>query len=166
MFKLKDLMMKILPPATLMLALSLGAATPAFADAQMACKAVTNAEIEGQFATFNAAWATKDPDKVTALFTKDAVLLPTVSNTPRTTPAGVRDYFVSFLKGSPQAVIQTSTIKKDCNTVSRVGLWTVTLTNAATGVKSDVKARYSFTYKWDAGSWKIDHLHSSMLPET
>lgn len=147
------------------LAAATAAAAPAIA-ASKSCPAVSPAAVEQQFTAFNASWATKDPDKVTALFAPSAVLLATVSNTPRTTPAAVRDYFVSFLKNSPQATINSSTVKIDCNTATRVGLWTVALTNPSTGVKTDVKARYSFTYLWDGSAWKIDHLHSSVLPET
>jgi uncharacterized protein (TIGR02246 family) len=129
------------------------------------CAAVNAGQVEGWFKTFNDAWATKNPDTVTALFTKDAVLLATVSNKPRTTPDEVKDYFVTFLQGSPVGTINTSTIKIGCNSIARLGTWTVALTNAASGVKTDVKARYSFIYKREGGQWKIDHLHSSMMPE-
>ncbi|WP_346731278.1 nuclear transport factor 2 family protein [Bradyrhizobium sp. 1] len=53
----------------------------------------------------------------------------------------------------------------DCRTASRVGTWTVSLTDPASGSKLDVKARYSFIYRYEDGAWKIDHLHSSMMPE-
>jgi uncharacterized protein (TIGR02246 family) len=142
-------------------------ATPALAEARAnraICPAVTSAAVEQQFTKFNAAWATKDPATVTALFSRDAVLLPTLSNTPRTTHAAINDYFVKFLKGSPVGTIDTSTIKIDCKTASRVGTWTVSLTNGE-GLRSDVKARYSFIYTWENGAWKIDHLHSSVMPE-
>lgn len=129
------------------------------------CPASSTADIAAQFERFNDSWATLDPDVVTALFTDEPVLLPTVSNTPRTTPAGVRDYFVSFLRNSPVARIETSTIEIDCHTASRVGTWTVTLTDATTGQTRDVHARYSFIYRFEDGAWKIDHLHSSMMPE-
>ena len=129
------------------------------------CPNTTKAEIEGLFTEFNNAWATKDAAKVTSLFTKEPVLLATVSNAPRTTPAEVNDYFVKFLKGSPVGKIDTSTVELDCETASRLGTWTVTLTDAATGQKTDVKARYSFIYRYEDGKWKIDHLHSSMMPE-
>jgi len=76
-------------------------------------------------------------------------------------PSGERDYFVGFLKGSPVGRIDTSTVKLGCNTASRLGTWTVTLTDA----KTDVKARYSFIYKYQDGRWWIDHLHSSKMPE-
>jgi uncharacterized protein (TIGR02246 family) len=129
------------------------------------CKLVNEAMIEAQFAKFNEAWATKDPAKVTALFAKDAVLLPTVSNEPRTTPEGINNYFVKFLAGSPVGTINTSNVRLGCNIATRLGTWTVTMTDAKTGVKSDVKARYSFIYSYEGGEWKVAHLHSSMMPE-
>lgn len=128
------------------------------------CVAVTPAQVEAQFGKFNDSWATKDPAKVTSLFAKDAVLLATVSNTPRTTPEGINDYFTNFLKKNPVGTIDTSTVRIDCKTASRVGTWTVTFTDDK-GVQSVVKARYSFIYKMEGGAWKIDHLHSSMMPE-
>ena len=131
----------------------------------MKCVAVTQTQMEGLFTDFNAAWATKNPATVTSLFTKDAVLLATVSNNPRTNHAEIQDYFVSFLKASPVGTINSSTFKMGCNTVARLGTWTVTLTDAATGTKTDVKARYSFIYRMEDGRWKVDHLHSSVMPE-
>jgi uncharacterized protein (TIGR02246 family) len=129
------------------------------------CPSVTTSEIEAQFQRFTDAWATLDPDAVTALFTVEPVLLPTMSNLPRTTAAGVRDYFVSFLRNRPAARIDTSTVEIDCRTASRVGTWTVTLTDPVTGLSREVGARYSFIYRLEAGAWKIDHLHSSLMPE-
>ncbi|CCE01361.1 SgcJ/EcaC family oxidoreductase [Bradyrhizobium sp. STM 3809] len=131
----------------------------------MECPTISETEIEGLFTSFNEAWATKDPAKVTALFTRKPVLLATVSNQPRTTPEAVNDYFVKFLKSSPVGRIDSSTIELDCNTATRLGTWTVTLTDPASGAKTDVKARYSFIYRYEEGAWKIDHLHSSMMPE-
>ena len=128
------------------------------------CAVVSRAQVESLFTDFNKAWATKNPDTVTALFDNDAVLLATVASRPRTTPADIRDYFVSFLKGSPVGRIDTSTIKAGCNWAMRAGTWTVTLTNADTGAKTDVNARYTFLYQYDAGVWEIEHLHRSVVP--
>lgn len=143
-------------------------ASPAYAKMHngkaAACAPVTTAGVEAQFTKFNNAWATKNPDTVTALFAKEPVLLATVSNKPRTNAAEVRDYFVSFLKNNPVGTIDTSTIWTGCNVATRLGTWTVTFTDAA-GAKTDVKARYSFIYKYENGQWKIAHLHSSMMPE-
>jgi hypothetical protein len=43
--------------------------------------------------------------------------------------------------------------------------WTVTVTDPSTGSKTDIKARYSLLYRIEDSAWKIDHLHSSMMPE-
>ena len=132
--------------------------------AKKACHTLTATQLDQQFASFNAAWATRNPDQVTALFDDDAVLLATVASVPRTKPATIRDYFVKFLQGSPVGRIDSSTIKSGCDWAFRAGTWNVTLTDAATGVKSDVKARYTFLYQFEDGAWKIEHLHSSVLP--
>jgi uncharacterized protein (TIGR02246 family) len=129
------------------------------------CEVVTTTQVEGLFPQFMSAWATKDPAKVTALFAPDAVLLATVSNTPRTNPALINDYFQSFLKNSPAGTVDTSTVSLGCNIATRVGTWTVALTNPATNAATNVKARYSFIYKYGRDGWKIYHLHSSAMPE-
>jgi len=131
---------------------------------QMSCAPVTEAQVEAQFERFNSAWATKSPDTVTALFAKNAVLLPTVSNQPRTDHAGIRDYFVKFLAAAPQGKINTSTVKIGCNAAVRLGTWSVTM-NGADGRPQTVHGRYSFIYVYEDGDWKIDHLHSSLNPE-
>jgi uncharacterized protein (TIGR02246 family) len=131
----------------------------------LACQPVTTADIEAQFDRFNAAWATRNPDTVTDLFAPGAVLLATVSNTPRTDRAGIRDYFVTFLGNAPAGKIDTSTVVLGCNAAARMGTWTVTLTDPATGQTTPVRARYTFIYAYGNGDWRIGHLHSSMMPE-
>lgn len=154
-------------------ALALGAvATAGLAPAQAkpargtnpACHRLTPAQLDQQFSAFNASWASKSPDAVAAMFDDDAVLLATVASVPRTDPAGIRDYFVKFLKGSPVGRIDTSTIKSGCNWALRMGTWTVAMSDPATGAKTDVKARYTFLYQFEGGKWRIEHLHSSVLP--
>ena len=143
------------------------AAQPAAARAnphRATCEKLTTAQLDRKFAEFNATWATKDPDRVTALFDQDAVLLATLAGTPRTDPAGIRDYFVEFLQKSPVATLDSSTIKSGCNWALRAGAWTVNLTDKDTGAKSAVKARYTFLYQYQQGAWKIEHLHSSVMP--
>lgn len=131
----------------------------------MACAPVTDAMIEAQFDSFNAAWATKNPDTVTALFAPDAVLLPTLSDEERTTPAGIHKYFVHFLEKAPVGRIDTGSIRLGCNMAARMGNWSVDLTDSKTGEKSTAKARYTFVYRYADGGWRIEHLHSSLLPD-
>jgi uncharacterized protein (TIGR02246 family) len=118
------------------------------------------------FNQWNSAWATKNPDAVTALFAQRAVLLPTVSKVPRTDKAGIRDYFVSFLKNNPVGRIDSSTVMEGCNQLVRVGQWSVDFTDAQTAAKSSVSGRYTFIYKYEGGAWKVAHLHSSLNPAT
>jgi uncharacterized protein (TIGR02246 family) len=140
---------------------------PASAIARAAqCAPANQAAVDAQFQRFGDSWHTGDARKVGALFTPDAVLLATVSNTPRTTPAQVRDYFEHFLLSRPVARIDSSTTRIDCNMAMRAGTWTITLTDPKTHKKSDVRARYTFVYKFEHGGWWIEHLHSSMMPES
>jgi uncharacterized protein (TIGR02246 family) len=159
------IMQRIVSLLALTSVVALAAAPAQAGESKMKCANATPAQVEGLFPQFNAAWATKDPAKVTPLFAKDAVLLATVSNTPRTTPEAINDYFVSFLKNSPVGTIQTSSVQVGCNIATRLGTWDVALTNPDTKAVTVVKARYSFIYKLEDGAWKIYHLHSSMMPE-
>ena len=99
------------------------------------------------------------------MFAPEAVLLPTLSNIPRTTLASIRDYFVHFLAKSPSVHVDTATVHSDCYSAERVGTWTWTLTDPATRATSQVRGRYSFIYRLYDGQWRIDHLHSSLMPE-
>jgi uncharacterized protein (TIGR02246 family) len=158
--------MKSLIATSIIAATLLSVAAPAQArTTRERCEVATTAQVDSLFANFNAAWATKNPDTVTSLFTPDAVLLATVSNRPRTTPDAIKDYFVGFLKNSPVGTIDTSTTQVGCNIATRLGTWTVALTNPTTNVTTNVKARYSFIYKKTPTGWKIYHLHSSAMPE-
>jgi uncharacterized protein (TIGR02246 family) len=130
----------------------------------MQCAPINDAEVKSQFDRFNGALASKNPDTVTALFGREAVLLPTLSAEERTTPAAIRDYFVHFLQKSPVGHIDTSTIRIGCNMAARVGNWTFTLTDSPTHKKSVAHARYTFIYSYQHGRWMIAHLHSSLMP--
>ena len=157
--------MKFLVPTLALLAAV--AASPALAVGAPApgCAPATPAQIEAQLDRFAGALATHNPDTVTGLFAADAVLLPTLSNTVRTTPAQVRDYFVHFLAKSSVVRVDSSTVRIGCNIAERVGTWTWTLTDPSSGSKSQAAARFSFIYRFDGGQWRIDHLHSSLMPE-
>jgi uncharacterized protein (TIGR02246 family) len=128
------------------------------------CAAIPTNAADTLFSQWNAAWATKNPDAVTDLFARDAVLLPTISKIPRTDRAAIRDYFVGFLKNSPVARIDSSKVIEGCNKLVRMGGWSVDLTDPATNAKSSVSGRYTFIYKYEDGAWKVAHLHSSLNP--
>lgn len=61
-------------------------------------KAITEEEVKNLFYLWNSALATEDPDAVARRYSSKAVLLPTVSDVPRTDYHLIKDYFVGFLK--------------------------------------------------------------------
>jgi len=124
------------------------------------CKPTSNAEIAGLFDRWNAALQTGDPAKVVANYADGSVLLATLSNEPRITRAQKLDYFVHFLAKKPVGTINFRVIEIDCNTAFDTGLYTFALGNG-----SHVKARYTYTYKWDGSDWHITSHHSSVMPE-
>jgi len=124
------------------------------------CHAATEQQIASLFDRWNSSLKTGDPSKVGANYAVKSVLLPTVSNTPRLTPAAREDYFKHFLENKPVGKIDSRTIQIDCNTAVDAGLYTFTF-----GDGSQVKARYTYTYKWNGHQWLITSHHSSAMPE-
>jgi uncharacterized protein (TIGR02246 family) len=124
-------------------------------------KAITESEVQDLFHLWNDALATKDPKKVAMRYAKNAVLLPTVSDTPRTDFQSINDYFVNFLKLEPQGEIIESNVMIGNNVAQDCGIYEFTM--GATGKK--VRGRYTYVYVYEDGEWKISHHHSSVLPE-
>merc|ERR1712151_1064848 len=122
---------------------------------------ITESEVRNLFQLWNSALATEDPDAVAKRYAKDATILPTVSDVPRTDYDLIKDYFVNFLKKKPQGEILESYVTIGDNWCKDVGIYEFTM--GATGDK--VKARYSYVYVYEDGEWKISHHHSSVMPE-
>lgn len=125
------------------------------------CKATTEQEIASLFDRWNASLATGDPHKVAANYAERSILLPTVSNKPRLTPAEKEDYFQHFLENRPSGTIDLRRIELGCNTAVDAGLYTFTFAKTRT----KVSARYTYTYRWDGTQWLITSHHSSAMPE-
>ena len=120
---------------------------------------ITEDEVRGLFHLWNDALATEDPDAVAKRYAKQGVLLPTVSDVPRTDYDSIKDYFVNFLQKKPQGVILESNVMIGTNWCQDAGIYEFDL------LGDKVKARYSFIYKYEDGEWKIAHHHSSVMPE-
>ena len=135
---------------------------PPLSNAPMAsCKVTSQAEIAGLFERWNRSLISGDPHQVLSNYAEDSVLLPTLSNVPRLTPAAKEDYFEHFLANRPAGKIDSRTIQLGCNSAVDIGLYTFTF--AKTG--AHVHARYTYTYKWDGQQWLISSHHSSGMPE-
>ena len=125
------------------------------------CKPVTEPEIAALFDRWNGSLQTGDPQKVVANYAERSILLPTVSNQPRLTPAEKLDYFKHFLEDRPAGKIDLRFVELGCNTALDAGLYTFTF--ARTG--ASVSGRYSYTYRWNGSDWLITSHHSSAMPE-
>lgn len=125
------------------------------------CTTPTPKEVSALFDRWNASLQTGDAKAVAANYSTHAVLLPTLSNTPRQDDDARIDYFKSFLKKQPSGKIDSRTIKVGCNTALDTGTYTFTF-----GDKSKAQARYTFTYGLVGDKWQITSHHSSLMPET
>jgi uncharacterized protein (TIGR02246 family) len=125
------------------------------------CQATTEREISALFDRWNQSLQTGDPQKVVANYAQRSILLPTVSNKPRLTPAEKNDYFQHFLEDRPFGRIDSRSIYIGCNSAVDAGLYTFTF--AKTGAV--VPARYTYTYEWNGSQWLITSHHSSAMPE-
>jgi uncharacterized protein (TIGR02246 family) len=128
------------------------------------CAPIDKAGVTTLFDGWNLSLATLDPDSVAQRYWNDAVLLPTASNTPRTGPAMIRDYYAQALGRRPRGRIDSRTVQVGCNLAIDMGTYTVSEMGPS-GALSDVAARYTFVYAFRNGEWKIAHHHSSAMPE-
>jgi uncharacterized protein (TIGR02246 family) len=122
---------------------------------------ITETEVRDLFGLWNDALASKDPEQVAKRYSKNGVLLPTVSDVPRTDYPGIVDYFTNFLKLEPQGEILDGNIIVGTNWAQDAGIYEFTM--GATGAK--VKGRYTYVYVFEDGEWKISQHHSSVMPE-
>lgn len=124
-------------------------------------------DVLGLFDKWNASLASGKPENVADCYASDGVLLPTVSNTVRSTREGLVSYFTNFLKLSPQGVIDEYGIRLEAtdadgnaSVISNSGIYTFTF--GLDGRK--VQARFTYVYKKEGDDWKILSHHSSQLP--
>ena len=72
---------------------------------------ITETEVRGLFDLWNNALHTGEPYTVAARYSKDAVLLPTLSDKARYTTDEIADYFVGFLRKKPDGKILEGNVK-------------------------------------------------------
>ncbi len=151
--------------AMVLLALAAAAGAARAQPASERCARLNRAQIAALFDRWNASLQTGDPDAVVRNYVPDAVLLPTLSDQARTSPAAIRAYFVDFLKKHPSGVIDTRIVKIGCNMAYDVGTYTFTVDGDQPGSRVKVPARYTFIYENRGRDWQIVHQHSSPMPQ-
>ena len=111
-----------------------------------------------------AVFADNDPDTITALYSKDAVLWGTLSPTVRSDPAALKAYFVGAFQALPKATVKfgDQLIRVYGDTAVNTGSYTFSYTKD--GETKSIPARYSFTLVKDGTDCKIVDHHSSAMP--
>ncbi len=151
--------------STMLCVATLLAAWPGGASARDAhCKPIGARSVQHFFEQWDEALASGDPRKVADRYAPDAVLLPTLSDVPRTERTGIEDYFRDFLRKHPRGTIDSRTIRIGCNEAFDVGTYTFMVDGPGAGERVPVKARFSFVYEVRGGRWVITHHHSSLQP--
>lgn len=118
-------------------------------------------EVRGLFSLWNDALATLDADTVAMRYSGHPILLPTVSDIPRTNYSLIKDYFDHFLHNEPQGEIVDGKIDMGPGWAIDSGIYNFFF--HASG--KSVEARYTFAYTYEDDEWKISHHHSSKMPE-
>ena len=124
-------------------------------------KSSSKKEIASLFDRWNKSLKSGDPDQVVKNYAKNSILLATLANKPRLTVAEKRSYFKFFLINKPAGKINSRKIEVGYDTAVDAGVYTFTF--AKTGAV--VKARYTFTYRFNKNKWLITSHHSSRMPE-
>jgi uncharacterized protein (TIGR02246 family) len=110
-----------------------------------------------------AAYNSRDPGQILALYAPDAVFWGTSSPTLRDTPEAIADYFETA-PGQPNARVELGAYK--------VRIWGETAVNSGSYTFTDLRdgqtvrrpARFSFVYRLLNGRWMIVDHHSSAQP--
>lgn len=130
-----------------------------YADTEMACLAGAKAALHRWAETV----ATRDVDKVLALYAADAILVPTLSNLVRDCDDSRRNYFENFLANDGLVCdiqVFKKRVSRKLGTVVVGGLYTFVYREG--GEQHTVPARFLFTFERIDEQWLITGHHSSI----
>lgn len=122
--------------------------------------------VEEQLDRWFAVVKTGDPDRVTALYAADAILLPTLRGEVKQGPQKIREYFAQdFLPRNPVGCCLEQHTRVIGDVGVNSGLYRFLMTGADSG-RTMAEARFTFVYQWIDDDWKIIEHHSSFNPES
>jgi uncharacterized protein (TIGR02246 family) len=125
-------------------------------------------EAKDEVAAAAAKWAEifvdDNPDRILALYARDAVLWGTLSPTIRQGPAALREYFVAAFKALPghRVSFGDQLIRVYGDMAINSGYYTFSYVKD--GETKTIPARYSFVYVKGPTGWLIVDHHSSAVP--
>lgn len=121
---------------------------------------MNNETILSLFDDWNLALQSGEPHKVVALYDRESVLLPTISNEVRHNHAELLDYFFQFLALGPSGKITETNIRIFGDLAINSGVYSFSFNDG-----SSTDARFTFVYRWTGQHWLIIEHHSSRMPE-
>jgi len=107
---------------------------------------------------------TRNPVAVANLYAPDGILVGTVAQRIKQTPAEIETYFDTFLAKQGICGNITSTLTQEYPGWA-IDTGTYTFSWQENGKVVEVPARYTFVWKRTPKGWKIVNHHSSALPE-
>jgi uncharacterized protein (TIGR02246 family) len=148
--------------ATSLLLLLLACTARAEERSDDASRAQVAAATADWIATFN----TRDPVRISALYAPDAVLWGTVSQTIRTTPEEILEYFTDSATKRPdlRMFLGEYHVRLYGDIASNSGYYTSR--NPVGGQEVVVPMRFTFIYRREGGRWVIVNHHSSRFAST
>jgi uncharacterized protein (TIGR02246 family) len=110
------------------------------------------------------AFAADTPDRIVALYDREAVLWGTLSPQRRDNPEAIHDYMVNAFKALPDHKVSfgDQLIRVYGDMAINTGYYTFTYQKD--GESKSLPARYSFVYVKRNGQWMIVDHHSSAMP--
>jgi len=121
-------------------------------------------EVAAAAAKWAEAFSADTPDRILALYDREALLWGTLSPKRRDDPEAIRDYMVNAFKALPGHKVSfgDQLIRVYRDTAINTGYYTFTYVKD--GESKSLPARYSFVYAKRNGQWMIVDHHSSAMP--
>jgi uncharacterized protein (TIGR02246 family) len=121
-------------------------------------------DVAAAAAKWTEAFSDEKPDRIVALYDKEAVLWGTLSPKRNDDTAAIRNYMVGAFAALParKVVFGDQLIRVYGDTAINSGDYTFSFTRD--GKAQSLPARYSFVYRKSAGGWAIVDHHSSPMP--
>lgn len=115
------------------------------------------------FARWQHALLTRDPEQVADLYADNATLIPTMFKKMATDRNAIVEYFTFFLSLLPSATMkQEEVIPTSDDCYLHCGVYRFALT--VEGEKQEVDARFTMVWQKVGDEWRILHHHSSRNP--
>ena len=115
------------------------------------------------FALWDAALLTGDPEKVVQLYAENLTLLPTMQTKTIGDRAGARKYFAFFGSFHPTVeILEEFVIPVGAESYVHCGVYRFVV-DARKGGREPLDARFSFVWQKRGATWEILHHHSSRV---